>query len=107
MMRLLNIFFVSAMGKSVYDGELITSPEWMKPLVVPEMQNLTELRENLREMFKIDYLEEQFAKFDAQAKQDLGKVAEILEPENVRQELVQYFAHIDEQMQQFSEDIKE
>ena len=37
-------------------------------------------------MFKIDYLEEQFAKFDAQAKQDLGKVAEILEPENVRQE---------------------
>ena len=47
MMRLLNIFFVSAMGKSVYDGELITSPEWMKPLVVPEMQNLTELRGKL------------------------------------------------------------
>ena len=65
------------------------------------------LSENLREIFKIDYLEEQFSKFDEQAQDDLERVAEILEPENVRKELVKYFGHIDEQMKQFSADIKQ
>ena len=65
------------------------------------------ISENLREIFKLDYLEEQFSKFDEQAQEDLERVAEILEPENVRKELVKYFGHIDEQIKQFSADIKQ
>ena len=65
------------------------------------------ISENLREIFKLEYLEEQFSKFDEQAQEDLERVAEILEPENVRKELVKYFGHIDEQMKQFSADIKQ
>ena len=37
----------------------------------------------------------------------MERVAKILEPENVRKELVKYFGHIDEQMKQFSADIKQ